>query len=201
MREFQKKCLNKMQDVGKQGRTVLFVSHNMPAITRLCQRTILLDEGTVLKDGPSTQVVSAYLNSGFGTSAEREWPDVRTAPGGEVARLAAVRLKTEAGQITDAFDIREPIGIEMEFETLHAGYILLPHHHLHNEEGVHVFTTHDLDPDWRGQRRPAGRSGQYRLDTWKYDVRGNVLRFFRSRHTPTNESSVLRARGGCFPSH
>lgn len=154
---FQKKCLNKMQDVGKQGRTVLFVSHNMPAITRLCQRTILLDEGTVLKDGPSAQVVSAYLNSGFGTSAEREWPDVSTAPGGEVARLSAVRLKTEAGQITDAFDIREPIGIEMEFETLHDGYILLPHHHLYNEEGIHVFTTHDLDPDWRGKRRPAGR--------------------------------------------
>ena len=60
---FQKKCFNKMQDVGQQGRTVLFVSHNMPAITRLCQRAILLDGGRVLQDGPSHQVVSAYLNS------------------------------------------------------------------------------------------------------------------------------------------
>src|SRR6266850_572767 len=63
---FQKKCLSKMQDVGRQGRTVLFVSHNMPAVTRLCPRTILLDQGRVLFDGPSSEVVGAYLNSGLG---------------------------------------------------------------------------------------------------------------------------------------
>src|SRR5829696_8295834 len=58
---FQRKCLDKMKDVGEHGRTVLFVSHNMPAITRLCDRTILLDEGRILKDGPSHQVVGTYL--------------------------------------------------------------------------------------------------------------------------------------------
>src|SRR5690348_9588702 len=72
---FQKKCLNKMQDVGQQGRTVVFVSHSMAAITRLCSRTILLDEGRVLADGPTHQVVADYLNAGLGTSAEREWRD------------------------------------------------------------------------------------------------------------------------------
>ena len=51
---FQKKCLNKMQDIGKHGRTVLFVSHNMPAIANLCQRAILLDQGKILHDGPSS---------------------------------------------------------------------------------------------------------------------------------------------------
>src|SRR5688572_24550144 len=59
---FQRKCLNKMQDVGQQGRTVLFVSHNMSAITRLCERTILLHEGQVLADGPSHKVVAKYLD-------------------------------------------------------------------------------------------------------------------------------------------
>src|ERR1700730_1758777 len=68
---FQKKCLAKMEDVGHQGRTVLFVSHNMPAVTRLCPRTILLDAGKVLKDGPSHDVVTAYLRAGLGTTAER----------------------------------------------------------------------------------------------------------------------------------
>ncbi len=68
---FQKKCLNKMQDVGREGRTVFFVSHNMPAITRLCQRAILLNEGHILCDGPSHQVVGTYLNSGLGTTAVR----------------------------------------------------------------------------------------------------------------------------------
>ena len=58
---FQRKCLEKMEDAGKGGRTVLFVSHNMPAVTRLCPRTILLEGGSVLADGPSPEVVHAYL--------------------------------------------------------------------------------------------------------------------------------------------
>src|SRR6266849_2881953 len=78
---FQKKCLNKMQDVGQQGRTVLFVSHNMSAITRLCERAILVEEGRILHDGPSSEVVAAYLASGLGTTAAREWPDSANAPG------------------------------------------------------------------------------------------------------------------------
>ena len=65
---FQRKCLNKMQDVGRQGHTVLFVSHNMAAIRRLCPRTVLLDAGRVIADSPSDQVVSLYMNSEKGTS-------------------------------------------------------------------------------------------------------------------------------------
>jgi lipopolysaccharide transport system ATP-binding protein len=153
---FQRKCLSKMQDVGQQGRTVLFVSHNMPAITRLCERVILLDDGKVLRDGPSHKVVSAYLNSGLGTTAAREWPDPAKAPGGEVARLRAVRVRTEDGLITDVVDIRQPVGIEMEYEVLRAGYKMFAHIHLYNEEGVQVFSAHDVDPAWRQRPRPAG---------------------------------------------
>ena len=72
---FQKKCLNKMEDVGQQGRTVLFVSHNMPAVTRLCKRTILLDQGSIIQDGLSHQVVSAYLNSGNDGSRAKKRTD------------------------------------------------------------------------------------------------------------------------------
>jgi lipopolysaccharide transport system ATP-binding protein len=155
---FQKKCLNKMQDVGHEGRTVLFVSHSMPAITRMCERTILLDAGLVLKDGPSQQVVGAYLNSsGEGTSALREYHDAKTAPGGEVARLRAVRVKDQHGRIADSLDIRQAVSIEMEFEVLKGGVVLLPHFHLFNEENVHIFMTMDLDPEWRGKPRPVGR--------------------------------------------
>jgi len=154
---FQRKCLNKMEHVGKQGRTVLFVSHNMAAITRLCARTILLDEGRILADGTSSHVVSVYLTSGFGTTAAREWPDPAKAPGGEVARLRAVRVRTEDGRITDAIDIRHPIGIDMEYEVLQAGYQLLPFFGFQNEEGLYVFVSHDIDPAWRRRPRPTGR--------------------------------------------
>jgi len=153
---FQKKCLNKMEDVGQEGRTVLFVSHNMPAVARLCQRTILLDEGKVIIDGPSHQVVRAYLDTGSDTSAERVWSDPATAPTGEVARLRAVRVRMEDGPPTESIDIKQPIVVEMEYEVLKEGHVLLPHFRFLNEDGIHLFETLDLDPTWRQRPRPEG---------------------------------------------
>jgi lipopolysaccharide transport system ATP-binding protein len=155
--QFQKKCLNKMQDVGQQGRTVLFVSHSMPAITRLCERAILLHEGRVIQNGPSHQIVSAYLTSGLGTTAAREWQDPAKAPRGEVVRLRAVRVRAEDGRITDSVDIRRPIGIEMVYEVLKSGFAMYSHFQVFNEESVHVFSAHDVDPAWRRRPRPEGR--------------------------------------------
>jgi len=166
---FQKKCLNKMQDVGQEGRTVLFVSHSMRAITRLCSRTILLDEGRIQKDGPSHQAVGAYLQSDLGTTAARQWPDLSEAPGNGVVRLCAVRVRTEDGQTTDAVDIRRPVGIEMEYEVLTPGHVLVPNYHLFNEEGINVFVTADCDPAWRRKPRPVGH---YVSTAW---IPGNFL--------------------------
>ncbi|GAB4429590.1 MAG: ABC transporter ATP-binding protein [Chloroflexi bacterium OHK40] len=154
---FQKKCLNKMQDVGQQGRTVLFVSHSMQAILRMCERTILLDAGTVLDDGPSQKVINTYLGRDFGAMGQRVWADAARAPGGEVARLRAVRVRDEDGTTTDAVDIRRPVRLEMEFEVLQDGYVLLPHFKLANEDNVRLFTTVDTDPQWRRRPRPCGR--------------------------------------------
>lgn len=165
---FQKKCLNKMRDVGQHGRTVLFVSHNMPAITRLCPRTILLEKGNVVEDGPSYEVVSKYLNAGLGTKAVREWPDAARAPGGEIARLRAVRVRTEDGLITNVVDIRQSVRIEMEYEVFKPGSLLLPNFQFYNEEGIHVFSAH-FDPVWGKRRRPKG---QYISSIW---VPGNFL--------------------------
>jgi lipopolysaccharide transport system ATP-binding protein len=166
---FQRKCLNKMQDVGQHGRTVLFVSHNMPAITRLCPRTILLDAGQLIKDGPSPQVVSAYLNSGLGTTAAREWVDLSQAPGDDVVRLCAVRVRTEDGRITDAADIRQPVALEMEYKVFQPGHILMPYFHVFNQEGTRIFITIDQDPAWRRRPRPVGH---YRSTAW---IPGNLL--------------------------
>lgn len=154
--DFQKKCLKKMEHVEKGGRTVLFVSHNLPAVTRLCQRTILLEEGRLVQDGPSPQVVSTYLNSSSGTTASCEWNSSETAPAGYSARLRAVRVLSKEGKITESIDIRQKFKIEMEYEVLKSGYVLLPHFHLVNEYGQIIFVTVDQDPTWRRKRRPAG---------------------------------------------
>jgi lipopolysaccharide transport system ATP-binding protein len=154
---FQAKCLKKMQDVGHQGRTVLFVSHNMPAVTRLCERAILLDGGSVVRNGTPHSVVTAYLTSGLGTTAAREWDDPAKAPGSEVVRLCAVRVRAKSGQVTDTVDVREPVYIELEYIVLKPGYMQMPHLQFYREDGIHAFSAHDLDPAWRRRPRPVGR--------------------------------------------
>jgi lipopolysaccharide transport system ATP-binding protein len=166
---FQKKCLNRMQAVGQQGQTVIFVSHSMPAITRLCKRVILLDNGTVLQDGPAHRVVGAYLQSGLGLTAVREYSDPKTAPGNDIVRVRAVRVRSEDGRVSDVVDIRQQIGIDMEFEVLKPGQVLVPCYGFNSEEGVCIFISSDRDPDWRRRPRPIGR---YVSTAW---IPGNLL--------------------------
>jgi len=154
---FQKKCLNKMQDVGKLGRTVLFVSHNMPAVTRLCERAILFEDGEIVRDGLVPEVVSSYLSGEVGTTASREWPDIEGAPSGDVVRLRSICIKTDDGGVSDTVDIRRPVGIEIEYEVLKPGYKLTPMHQIYNEEGLRIFTAVDTDPQWMSRPRPAGK--------------------------------------------
>ncbi|MCD6347482.1 MAG: ABC transporter ATP-binding protein, partial [Bacteroidales bacterium] len=153
---FQQKCLNKMEEAGKKGRTVLFVSHNLQAVTRLCERAILLEAGQVIDDGPIHQVMNTYLKSDSGSKAVREWPDPDKAPTGKVARLRAVRVRDEDGRITENIDIDKPFTIEMEYDVLKSGSVLLPHFGFRNEQGQSVFVTVDIDPEWRKRPRPTG---------------------------------------------
>ncbi len=166
---FQEKCLSKMQDVGKEGRTVFFVSHNMPAVTRLCERVIMLNDGQVAADGPAQDIVAGYMHEGSSSAAERTWSDINTAPGTDIVRLTGVRIKDESARTTASIDIRTAVGFEMTFEVLQDGYVLLPHFRLKNDEGVSAFVTVDVDPNWRKTKRPKGT---YTATAW---VPGNFL--------------------------
>ena len=166
---FQKKCLNKMEEVGYNGRTVLFVSHNMPAVTRLCNRAILLEGGNLKMDGPAHKAVGSYLNSDNNNSAVHEWFEPTKAPGNDIARLRAIRVRSSEGKIAEIVNITEPFAIEMEYDILQAGCLLMPWHHFFNEEGVRLFESHDTDETWQARERPAGR---YVSTIWIY---GNLL--------------------------
>ena len=163
--EFQKKCLDKMDDVGHAGRTILFVSHNMQAITRLCRRCILLEQGQVRMDGAPLRVTQAYLKSGSDLLAVREWPDLSQAPGDDVVRLCAIRAMSESGEACETFDIRQPVGIELEYELLEPGHIFLPHFLATNESGVELFVAIDMDDEWRKRKRPVGRYVSTAMDS------------------------------------
>lgn len=154
---FQKRCVEKIQEVGHNGRSVLFVSHNMNAITRLCPRAVLLQDGKVLQDGPSARVVNSYLSTGLGTTAYRDWPDLEQAPGNEIVRLCSVQVRAEEGNVSDTMDIRRPIGIEMEYAVRVPGHVLYPNIHLFNEDGVCIFVSGDAQSSCARSPRCPGR--------------------------------------------
>jgi len=154
---FQQKCLDKMHNIRQQGRTIFFVSHSMSAVMRLCRRVILLHEGSILGEGDTQTVVNHYLSASWNIAPEREWLVAEDAPGNDVARLSRVRVLSETGTPATAFDIRSPIYIEVVYDVLAAGHLLAPQIELYNEEGVHVFCSHDTSAEWRHKTREVGR--------------------------------------------
>ena len=152
---FQQKCLDKMNEIRRQGRTIFFVSHNLPAITRLCRRAVLLEQGRLVADGQPQEVVNRYLSTSWGAGAERVWGD--DAPGNTIARLRRVRVASEDGETVAAVDVRRESRIEVTYDVLEEGHALVPVVELYNEEGTEVFSTHDTGAEWRRRPRPRGR--------------------------------------------
>lgn len=153
---FQRKSLNKMRDVSQTGRTVLFVSHDMQAVARLCNRVAWLDHGKIRRLGDTHDVISEYLQEALRVSSWRKWSEAE-APGNEVARLRSVKIGDANYDGFSSVDIRRPVTVEMEYEVLQEGKILMPNFHLYNEQNQCVFVSHDLDETWRYAIRPAGR--------------------------------------------
>lgn len=155
--QFQKKCLGKMEKVASEGRTVIFVSHNMEAIQRLCQRTILLSEGRVLQDGSTSEVIKKYLQIGLKEGGEKLWPDLDNAPGDEVARIRAIRVLDKNMKICTEFDVTDPVNIEIEFDVIQEGHKMDCALYFYNEGGHLLAVTIDnLDSKWNDTRRPIG---------------------------------------------
>jgi lipopolysaccharide transport system ATP-binding protein len=118
--EFQGKCLNKMGDVARSGRTVVLVSHNMPAVHALCSRVVWLSDGVVAGDGPAGDVMSRYLSAGSELSGERRW-DGPGAPGNHRVRLRAVRVVDAEENVTGSVGIAGDVHIEVDFWNVEPG--------------------------------------------------------------------------------
>jgi lipopolysaccharide transport system ATP-binding protein len=139
---FQQKCLNKMQDVSTAGRTVLFVSHNLGAVSRLCERCLLLDGGQIREAGRTPAIVQTYLTAGVPHRAEI---DFEAQPHQEVS-LRSVRLRA-GGEVRGEVGYHEDLRIEIDYEihqrlrgaTIGAG--------LFSIDGTCVFLSADYDGD------------------------------------------------------
>ena len=147
---FQKKCLGKMGDVSRQGRTIVFVSHNMTALQRLCTRVVWLNGGQVIDTGDATSVIDHYLQTNAVANLESVWEDNLTAPGNERVRLRSVRVlpQTDSGE---PITVHTPLRIEFTYWNYVPGTVLNVSMFLNNLEEVCVFNTaSDFAP------RPAG---------------------------------------------
>lgn len=109
--EFQRKCLGKMAEVERSGRTVLFVSHNLDAILRLCPRSIWLEHGRVVSDGPTQDIIDAYLAAGVRRTAISRYDE----PADPVA-LRAVTILDAKGEASALLRRDEPFVLDVEFE-------------------------------------------------------------------------------------
>lgn len=154
--DFQKKCLGKMSELGRGGRTILFVSHSMPAVLRLCEQAILLDHGRVVTAGPTHGVVRAYLESDLGPTSERRWEDPSLAPGDDEVRLRHIRVAPASGGRGDEIDITEPVDVEIEYWS--AGNLRpAVNFHVYNGEGICLFAVSDFSSSgWQNVPRRAG---------------------------------------------
>jgi lipopolysaccharide transport system ATP-binding protein len=117
---FQEKCLGKMGEVSREGRTILFVSHNMQAIQSLCQIAFRLHAGQIVSSGDAPSVVSGYLGSLGDMHSEKVWSESE-APGNEEIRLSGMRITDENGYSPGAYSSSKNIFIEMRFtaQSLH----------------------------------------------------------------------------------
>ena len=154
--EFQKKCLGKLNAVAGQGRTVIFISHNMAAIHTLCQRAILLDRGQIVSEGPVPQVVTEYLQSGLSRLGERVWRE-GSMPGDEIVRLRAVRALTLDEEVSNEFKVTDTFSVEVEFAILRPGHTLHVGLYFYDQSGNLLFFVSDFqDEKWNNEPRSPG---------------------------------------------
>ena len=153
---FQAKCLGKMGAVANEGRTVLFVSHNLVAVQNLCKRVIWLNEGKIYDQGPTNAIVEKYLAAASSSVVmERVWDD--PAPGNEKVRIRSARARSTDGSASDLLTVKTPFVLEFEYWNLEPGAHLNLSLHLYNQMGVTVLNTVPLnEPEWHGRPFPAG---------------------------------------------
>jgi lipopolysaccharide transport system ATP-binding protein len=158
--EFQRKCLGKMNDVAEEGRTVLFVSHDMSAISRLTEETIVLDEGKIIYHAPTPEAIDFYMSSGFSKTGERVWQEEEIPPQAAPFKPIAVRMINNKDQAVDLHRSTQPITVEVEYHLAEPIQGLRVGIYLRNMRGAFVFTSFDTDDPKQYEEmatRPAGR--------------------------------------------
>ena len=159
--EFQKKCLGKMGDVAQQGRTVLFVSHNMSAILRLTQEAVVLNKGQLIMRGPTQEAVDYYLSSGQSQAGERVW-DADDVPATAMPFMPiSLKVKERGGKVVDTIRSTETVTVEFEYKLSAPVTGLRVGLYVSTMRGEYVFTSFDTDTPDLYEKFDSRNAGHY----------------------------------------
>jgi lipopolysaccharide transport system ATP-binding protein len=159
--EFQQKCLGKMQDVSKNhGRTVLFVSHNMTAVSSLCNVGLVMSNGTLAYQGTANEAIDFYTSNIIKNQYKQRWL-AEERPGDSVVKMNAVSLVNKNHLATNSFDLDEPIGVNIDFEVLSEELRLYPNVHIFTRKNDYLFFSA------LGKNAPVvQKKGRYNTTVW-----------------------------------
>ena len=159
--EFQKKCLGKMGDVAQQGRTVLFVSHNMSAILRLTQEAIVLNKGQLIMRAPSQEAVDFYLSSGQSQAGERVWEADEVPAASQPFTPISLKVKERGGKVVDTVRSTESVTVEFEYKLSSPVTGLRVGLYVSTMRGEYVFTSFDTDTPELYEKFDTRSAGHY----------------------------------------
>jgi lipopolysaccharide transport system ATP-binding protein len=156
-----------MSEVSQNGRTFIFVSHNMAAVQNLCSRVLWMAAGRVVEDGEPARVIGNYLKTTLTTMSQQLWADPVSAPGNDRVRLRRAAIVPAVAEFEDHFTVRTPLRVEFEYWNLIAGTPLDLAVIIRTEEGYPIFST--SSGRWTGQSFPAG------LYRSSFEIPGDLL--------------------------
>ena len=164
--EFQKKCLGKMEDVSKSGRTILFVSHNVNALKAICNKGIYLKNGKVELNAGLNQCIKQYLQVDMQSNAH--YTKAKNSENKE-AEIVEVKVLNKAGEITDDYRVNETLTVEITWNN-NSGVAVTPNIELHSLAGTKLFWVTDSVIDIDGKQK--NQAGTYKSSV---QIPGNLL--------------------------
>jgi len=158
---FQQKCLQRVEKLTSEGRTILFVSHSMDAISRFCDRCIWIDQGKVIEDGPTEDVMNNYVEKVM--KARSQWQETIDNQENQEFKLVSIRvINTEKKTVINA-PIHKAIGVEIVYDIFETNKIIQPALHFKNARDIFVFAIAYTDSVYMSQ---VPKPGRYVATVW-----------------------------------
>lgn len=182
--EFQKKCMGKMGDISKGGRTILFVSHNMAALQSLCQKSIIIDKGVVKELMQTSQAVNKYLNS-----SQKQVIINNKEKKDQKARINSACLRNELNEIIEIVNTYDDFYLEINWTNFSCDRINVAIE-LHNYSGKAIMFSSDVSIDWYGDKKQNNKSYISKVKINKNQLKGDEY-FIRPCLISTNPVELL----------